>query len=114
MSRPRCRRYLHVQAQLQLQAALGDRVFDPLLDRRVGRLLWQGTDAICDGVKIDVGSDSEDRFLAQDRDNRPHPGRWYHAGIDRTCRMLESIGYSIVDPDVGTCHRDPILHFVRP
>lgn len=54
------------------------------------------------------------RNIAPDRDNRPQPGRWYHAGTDRTCEMLESIGYSILDPDVGTCHRDPILHFVKP
>ncbi len=54
------------------------------------------------------------RSIPEDRHNSPSPGRWYHAGVDRTCRMLESIGYAIVDPDVGTCHRDPILHFVKP
>lgn len=49
-----------------------------------------------------------------DKDNHPSPGRWYHAGIQRTCDMLERIGYLVHDPDVGTCLRDPILHFVKP
>ncbi len=44
----------------------------------------------------------------------PRPGRWYNAGIERTCSMLEEAGYQIVDPDVGTCLRDPIIHFVKP
>jgi hypothetical protein len=41
-------------------------------------------------------------------------GRWYDAGIKRTCSMLEGFGYHIVDPDVGTCLRDPIIHFIKP
>ncbi len=44
----------------------------------------------------------------------PDRGTWYHAGIRRTCEMLESIGYIIIDEDVGTCLRDPIIHFKRP
>jgi hypothetical protein len=40
-------------------------------------------------------------------------GRWYNAGIDRTCSMLKNIGYHIVDSDVGTCLRDPIVHFCK-
>jgi hypothetical protein len=39
------------------------------------------------------------------------PGRWYDAGKERTCRMLEQHGYEIIDSDVGTCLRDPIIHF---
>jgi hypothetical protein len=39
------------------------------------------------------------------------PGQWYAAGGARTCAMLESTGYKIVDPDVGTNIRDPIIHF---
>jgi hypothetical protein len=45
--------------------------------------------------------------------DRPVPGRWHHAGIERTCSMLKQVGYHIVDPDVGTCLRDPIIHFVK-
>jgi len=41
-------------------------------------------------------------------------GTWYDAGTDRTCMMLESIGYQIVDPDVETISRDPVIHFVKP
>jgi hypothetical protein len=43
----------------------------------------------------------------------PSPGRWYNAGIERTCSMLEEVGYQVVDPDVGTIPRDPIIHFVK-
>ena len=45
--------------------------------------------------------------------DKPVPGRWHHAGIGRTCAMLEQVGYRIVDPDVGTCVRDPVIHFVK-
>jgi len=45
--------------------------------------------------------------------NAVSPGRWYHAGIERTCSMLEQLGYRIVDQDVGTVHRDPIIHFLK-
>lgn len=38
-----------------------------------------------------------------DINDDPVPGRWYHAGVDRTCCMLREVGYSIVDSDVGTC-----------
>jgi hypothetical protein len=46
-----------------------------------------------------------------DKDQEPRRGRWYHSGIERTCAMLEETGYQIVDPDVGTIIRDPIIHF---
>lgn len=52
--------------------------------------------------------------LAPDSDTNPSPGRWYHAGIKPTCEMLQAIGYEIVDPDVGTNPRDPIIHFKKP
>ena len=41
-------------------------------------------------------------------------GQWYDAGTERTCEMLEKIGYKILDPDVETIPRDPIIHFVKP
>ncbi len=53
--------------------------------------------------------------IAPDLDDQPRAGgRWYHAGVERTCAMLEQVGYRIVDPDVGTCLRDPVIHFVKP
>jgi hypothetical protein len=48
---------------------------------------------------------------ALEEDDVPSPGRWYHAGVDRTCEMLKSAGYTVVDPDVGTNLRDPIIYF---
>jgi hypothetical protein len=48
-----------------------------------------------------------------DKDQEPRPGRWYHAGISRTCSMLKEVGYEIVDPDVGTILRDPIIYFSK-
>ena len=47
-------------------------------------------------------------------ENDPGPGRWYHAGIDKTCSMLEKVGYKVIDADVGTNFRDPIIHFIKP
>ena len=41
-------------------------------------------------------------------------GRWHDAGADRTCEMLEQVGYEIVEKDVGTIPRDPIIHFRKP
>jgi hypothetical protein len=38
---------------------------------------------------------------------------WFNAGITETCIMLEQVGYTIMDPDVGTILRDPIIHFMR-
>lgn len=51
--------------------------------------------------------------IPADENDEPKPGRWYHAGTQRTCSMLEKVGYQIVDPDVGTCLRDPIIHFMK-
>lgn len=45
--------------------------------------------------------------------DEPKPGRWYHAGIDKTCSMLEKVGYQVLNPDVGTNLRDPIIHFIK-
>ncbi len=41
-------------------------------------------------------------------------GRWHDAGIDRTCEMLEEVGYEIIEKDVGTIPRDPIIYFIKP
>ena len=46
--------------------------------------------------------------------DEPIPGRWYHAGVERTCELLRECGFRIVERDVGTCLRDPIIHFMRP
>ncbi len=56
---------------------------------------------------------AEKRAL-KDENNDPRPGRWYNAGIKRTCSMLERLGYRVIDPDVCVNHRDPVIHFVKP
>ena len=52
-------------------------------------------------------------FLQPDENDEPSPGRWYDAGIDRTCSMLKKAGYQVIDPDVGTVLRDPVIHFMK-
>ncbi|HEY8901186.1 MAG TPA: class I SAM-dependent methyltransferase [Chthoniobacterales bacterium] len=44
---------------------------------------------------------------------KPSPGRWYHAGAQRTAEMLTELGYRVHAVDVGSCLRDPIVHFQR-
>ena len=46
-------------------------------------------------------------------DDAPVPGRWYDAGVGRTCEMLRECGYTVLDPDVGVNLRDPVIHFTR-
>ena len=41
-------------------------------------------------------------------------GHWYDAGTERTCEMLEKIGYKIIEPDIGLLPRDPMIHFIKP
>jgi len=49
--------------------------------------------------------------VSMEEDLEPSPGRWFNAGTQQTCRMLEDVGYKVIDPDVGTNLRDPIIHF---
>ena len=50
-------------------------------------------------------------------DDQPRPGRWYHAGVERTCEMLNKLGYTIIDPpttgvvayEYGTIARQTVL-----
>lgn len=44
----------------------------------------------------------------------PSPGRWFHAGTDKTCELLESLGYIVVSKDIGVTLRDPVIHFRKP
>lgn len=52
-------------------------------------------------------------FKDKNENMTPGPGRWFHAGVDRTCTMLESIGFSIVERDMNTNIRDPLIHFMK-
>jgi phospholipid N-methyltransferase len=53
------------------------------------------------------------KLLEKDKNDEPSPGRWYNTGIDRTCAMLQQVGYKIVEKDAGTSLRDPIIHFFK-
>lgn len=41
-------------------------------------------------------------------------GSWFHTGLKDTCTFVESVGWQVVNPDVGLCIRDPILQLRRP
>lgn len=58
--------------------------------------------------------DNPQRPLSPDMDDVPRPGRFYNSGTERTCAMLESIGYEVKDKDVGTILRDPMIYFRKP
>lgn len=51
--------------------------------------------------------------MPPDTDDVPRPGRWYDAGTERTCSLLEDVGYRVLDPDMGVNYRDPVIHFVK-
>jgi hypothetical protein len=42
------------------------------------------------------------------------PGAWFHAGVDETCRFAASVGWEVVNPDLGLSVRDPIVLLRRP
>ena len=46
-------------------------------------------------------------------DETPVPSRWYDTGLNRIVPMLEETGYHILDRDVGTNPRDPIIWFTK-
>lgn len=60
--------------------------------------------------------DNKPQLMKPDVDDQPNAegGRWFHAGRDRTCEMLQKYGYEIADKDVGTVMRDPVIHFYKP
>jgi SAM-dependent methyltransferase len=51
------------------------------------------------------------RLRDLNEDSTPIPGRWYHAGTERTCAMLEAVGFTVIDPDIGFDYRSPVIHF---
>lgn len=56
----------------------------------------------------------KDINLLDKNDTSSIPGRWYHAGISETCKVLESLGWKVINPDINISHRDPIIHFRKP
>jgi phospholipid N-methyltransferase len=65
------------------------------------------------GKLIELAAPRKPQPISADVNDAPSPGRWYHAGIDRTCEMLKDSGYKVVDRDVETSLRDPIIHFIK-
>lgn len=61
-----------------------------------------------------VGRASRPRQMPPDPEDAIRPGRWFHAGTARTAAMLRTFGYDVIDEDVGTSLRDPIVHFRKP
>jgi hypothetical protein len=55
-------------------------------------------------------------WYLQDKNQGPElaPGRFYHAGASETSIVLRDLGYEVLDEDVSTVFRDPIIHFRRP
>ena len=53
-------------------------------------------------------------FMVKDDFEVKKQGHWYDAGVARTCEMLEKRGYKIIEQDVGTVPRDPVIHFIKP
>ena len=60
-----------------------------------------------------VRKDRKARKVPMDTDSIPTPGRWYHAGVDRTCEMLTRLSYRVVQPDMNVNFRDPVIHFTK-
>ncbi len=48
------------------------------------------------------------------REFEENKGHWHDAGVERTCKMLEKIGYKIIEPDIGLLPRDPMIYFIKP
>jgi hypothetical protein len=41
------------------------------------------------------------------------PGRWYNNDLERVVRLLDNIGYDVIENDMGFVPRDPIVHFMK-
>jgi SAM-dependent methyltransferase len=53
------------------------------------------------------------RLLDIHEDTLPRPGRWYHAGTQRTAEMLKAAGFTVLVADMGFDFRSPIIHFQK-
>lgn len=53
------------------------------------------------------------RSLDIHEDALPRPGRWYHAGTQRTAEMVKTAGFTVLDTDMGFDFQSPIIHFQK-
>lgn len=60
---------------------------------------------ISDFIKAKIPYDLEEEHY--------YNGMWLNNELTRVVEMLRDTGYEVVDPDVGTCLRDPIIYFRR-
>lgn len=73
---------------------------------------YKKTNHVAENIeKYSVIRTLDPKFHPPDENDEPRAGRWFEYGIEKTCDMLQNLGYKIHDPDVGTCLRDPIIHF---
>jgi phospholipid N-methyltransferase len=80
------------------------------------RFLWRLIYSLhpSDAVKAGVRPvDREDRIELEEANPERAAGRFQYLGIERGCQMLRDAGFEIADPDVGTIHRDAIVHFIK-
>jgi len=63
--------------------------------------------------KASIFGSDDIQIRTPDQDDLPFPGRWYDTDLSKVCLLLENLGYTVIDPDVGTNLRDPIIHFKK-
>jgi len=70
-----------------------------------------------DGFIMISDYDKRDKVLGvvsnKEEDLTPSPGRWYHLGTDWFVSTIESLGFEVLDRDIGCNLRDPVVHFRR-
>jgi hypothetical protein len=83
--------------------------FRHLSRSRISRLNLR---ALLSGLRCERWQRKHDSY---NKDNRPPvPGQWYHVSIAETADYLSSLGYEVVNPDIGINLRDPVVHFRKP
>jgi hypothetical protein len=79
-------------------------------------LFWMIADASKSKSAQDdyISEPSKRRYTGFENDPAVTEGGWFNIGIPIFCDMLIACGYNIVDKDVGSNLRDPIVHFMKP
>ncbi|MEW6251861.1 MAG: class I SAM-dependent methyltransferase [Planctomycetota bacterium] len=71
-----------------------------------------GGPAVEDFLRDNQGTHFQARYRRSlVEDDQIDPNRWYHLGVARAAELLGSAGFTVVSPDVGVLHRDPVVHF---
>lgn len=105
------------EKRMRLLKALDRKIGQTLMGKRsfilesLGQARWNQIERTL-GIRL-VGR-TRWALMDKDENSEPRPGRWFHAGTERTVSLLQEIGYVIVSRDVGLVARDPIIHFKKP